>query len=34
MADLQAKASKLQKGIQVWQQDKSEWEKKEAEYQV
>ena len=32
--NVQAKLSKSQKGIQLWKEEKSEWEKKEAEYQV
>jgi hypothetical protein len=34
VADPQAKLSKVSKGLTLWQKEKTEWEKKEAEYQT
>ena len=34
MADPKTKLSKVSKGLTLWQQEKTEWEKKEAEYQT
>jgi hypothetical protein len=34
VTDTQAKLSKVSKGLTLWQQEKTEWEKKESEYQT
>jgi hypothetical protein len=34
LTDEQTKLSKVSKGLTLWQQEKTEWEKKEAEYQT